>query len=99
MSVVVVGILEIALKLSGPRSLKDKRRILRSLVEKARHDFHVAIAEVDDHDLWGNATIGVSCVTTDPAHAESILGHVVQLCDENPEVEVASVWQEIERRP
>lgn len=94
----IVGTLEISLKLEGTQSLKDKRRILRSLLQRARNDFHVAIAEVDDNDLWGNATLGVACVSTDPGHAESILGHVINLCDEHPEVEVANVLQEIERR-
>jgi len=95
---VVVGSLEIQLKLAGTRSLKDKRRIIRSLMEKSRNEFHVAIAEVDDQDLWGNAALGVACVSNDPIHVESILGQVVNLFDEHPEVEVANVAQEIERR-
>lgn len=90
--------LEVSLNLPGTESLKDKRRILRSAIEKARNEFHVAIAEVDDQDLWGNATLGVACVSNDPLHAESVLGHVVNLFDENPDVEVANVWREIERR-
>ena len=90
--------LEISLKLAGTQSLKDKRRIIRSLAEKARNEFHVAIAEVDDQDLWGNATLGVACVTNDPVHAESVLGHVVKLFEEHPETEVANAWTEIERR-
>lgn len=94
----VVGIMEISLKMEGTESLKDKRRILRSLLERARHDYHVAIAEVDDQDLWGNATLGVSCVSNDAAHVESIMNHVLALIDENVEVEVDNVWREVERR-
>ncbi|MBN9502381.1 MAG: hypothetical protein BGO01_12950 [Armatimonadetes bacterium 55-13] len=94
----VVGIMEISLKMEGTESLKDKRRILRSLLERARHDYHVAIAEVDDQDLWGNATLGVSCVSNDAAHVESIMNHVLALIDENVEVEVDNVCREVERR-
>ena len=53
----VVGVVALDLRLEGCRSLKDKRHLLRGLIEKCRNDFHVAIAEVGDQDLWGNALV------------------------------------------
>ena len=94
----VVGTLELALRLEGCRSLKDKRAILRSLIDRARREFHVAIAETGDLQLWGNATIGVACVSNDPGHAESILQHVVDVFDANPSISVESVVKDIDRR-
>lgn len=93
----VVGSMELQLRLEGCNSLKDKRHVLRSLLERVRHDFNVAIAEVDDHDLWGNATIGVSCVSNDPHHAESILQHVADAFDARPELSLDSATKTIER--
>lgn len=93
----VVGSMEIQLRLEGCHSLKDKRQVLRSLLERVRHDFNVAIAEVDDQDLWGNATIGVSCVSNDAHHAESILQHVADSFDARPELSVESANKTIER--
>jgi uncharacterized protein len=94
---VVVGSLEIQLRLEGCKSLKDKRHVIRSLMDRVRREFNVAIAEVDDHDLWGNSSIGVACVSNDPQHAESILRHVIDAFDASPQVVVDSVEKSIDR--
>ncbi|HVT11364.1 MAG TPA: DUF503 domain-containing protein [Fimbriimonadaceae bacterium] len=93
----IVGSMELQLRLEGCNSLKDKRQILRSLLDRVRRDFNVAIAEVDDQDLWVNATIGVACVTNDAHHAESILQHVADLFDGRPEISVEAASKRIER--
>jgi len=89
--------MEIQLRLDGCESLKDKRRVLRSLIDRMRHDFNVAISEVADQDLWGNATIGVACVSNDARHAESVLQHVLDAFDACPEVSVVSADKRVER--
>jgi len=94
----IVGTLELSLRLDGAFSLKDKRRVLRSLLDHARRDFKVSAAEVDDHDLWNSAIIGVACVSNDSAHAESILQSVIDLFDTHPEVAVESADKHIERQ-
>lgn len=94
----VVGIMQIDLRLEGTASLKDKRHIVRSLIERIRHDFHVAISEVDDHELWGNSVLGVSVVSNDSQHVESICTKVLQAIEDRPDVEIVGHWQEIERR-
>lgn len=90
----VVGTLELSLRLQGCRSLKDKRQILRSLMDKARHEFHVAIAEVGDQQLWGNAVVGVAAVSNNAHQTGSILQHVLDMFDRHPAVEVEGVVRE-----
>lgn len=72
----VVGVCRLTISIAASYSLKDKRRVVKSLVERVRHRFNVAIAEVDDHEVWNSAVIGVACVCTGSAHAEEILAHV-----------------------
>jgi uncharacterized protein YlxP (DUF503 family) len=93
----VVGSMEMQLRLEGCNSLKDKRRVLRSIMDRVRHEFNVAISEVEDQDLWGNATIGVACVSNDARHAESVLQHVVDAFDDYVSVSVVSAAKTIER--
>jgi uncharacterized protein YlxP (DUF503 family) len=93
----IIGSMEIQLRLDGCKSLKDKRRVIRSLIERVRRDFHVSISEVGDQDLWGNASIGVACVSNDSRHAESVLQHVVDAFDASPSVSVDSAEKRIER--
>jgi uncharacterized protein len=51
------------------RSLKDKRMVLRGLKDRARK-FNVGVSEIDHHDLWQRATLGIVTIATDGAHAE-----------------------------
>jgi len=89
--------LEISLRLEGCRSLKDKRQILRSLMDKARREFQVSIAEVGDQRLWGNATIGVASVSNNAQQTESVLQHVLDMIDAVPTVEVEGVQWDLIR--
>ncbi len=73
----VVGTCTIELRLPGNGSLKGKRRVLKSLMAHIRQDFNVAIAEVDAHDVWQTAVLGMACVSTDAGHAHSVLSKAV----------------------
>jgi uncharacterized protein len=94
---VIIASLEMNLRLEGCESLKDKRRILRSLLDKSRNQFHVSIAEVDDHDLWRNACIGVACVSNNAIQAKSVLQQVLELFETAPAVQVDGVVEEVYR--
>lgn len=72
-----VGVCRLSLRLHGVRSLKDKRRISRSLIGLVSNKFNVAVAEVDDNDLWQRLTLGVSCVSNRASHADETLQTVV----------------------
>jgi hypothetical protein len=58
----VVGICTIALHLPHARSLKDKRRILKSLKDRLRSRHNISLAEVDGQDLWQRATLAIAAV-------------------------------------
>lgn len=94
----LVGTLKLHLRLEGCFSLKDKRQILRSILDRARRDFHVSIAEVADHELWNVATIGVACVSNDAGLAEGVLDKVLDLFDSCPNLSVEQSSKEIQRR-
>ncbi len=93
----IVGTLEMHLRIDGSYSLKDKRRVLRSLLDHAQRDFLVSIAEVADHDLWNVATIGAACVSNDSHHAQSVLQKVLDKFDLCTDVSVVSSHIGVER--
>jgi len=90
-----IGTLTLVLYLAEGSSLKDKRQVVKSLVETTRQRFNVSIAEVDDHDLWRRATLGVACVSNDAAHANRVLDKVLDHIESNPAVSVGEVSLEI----
>lgn len=77
MAAMTVGVCRVTLRLPENGSLKGKRQVLKSLTTRLRNKFNVAVAEVDGHDRWQIATIGVSCVSNDARHAREVLDRVV----------------------
>ncbi len=74
----VVGLLTLRIHLPFARSLKDKRQVLRSLKDRLRSHFNVAVAEVEHQELWQRATVGVVSVSADAARAEHVLHNAAE---------------------
>lgn len=92
----IVGVCEITLHLPECHSLKEKRQVIKSVMARTRHQFEVAIAEVDDQDLWQIAKIGVSCVSNSSQHAEEILARVQRYIEETrPDVLISESTSEL----
>jgi hypothetical protein len=83
-----VGILQVVLHVPDAQSLKDKRRIIRGLMDRARARFEVAAAEVDDQDLWQSAVLGFACVSNDARHAAQRMSHLLEWIRESPAARV-----------
>lgn len=62
-------------------SLKSKRRVARSITTRIKNQFNVAVAEIDDNNLWQRLTVGVCCVSNDSAHANETLSRVVSFVE------------------
>ena len=74
----VVGVCTIELELPMVGSLKEKRRILRSIIRRVRNDFNVSMGEVDAQDSWQLAVLAASCISTDAAYAHGLLTKLVK---------------------
>ncbi len=85
----VIGACTVELLIPGNGSLKGKRRVVKSVVARVSREFNVSIAEVGNQDLWQRATLGISCVSTEPDHAHALLTQVVHWIEANrPDVEI-----------
>jgi uncharacterized protein YlxP (DUF503 family) len=73
-----VGIARITFRLHGNQSLKEKRRVVKSLIEKSRHRFNVSVAEVADQDVHQRATIGVAVIGNDGRILNSLLDRIIE---------------------
>ena len=68
-----VGVLKISLRIVGNSSLKDKRRVVKSIITQAKNRFNISVAEVENNDKWQLATIGICCVSNDKRLINDIL--------------------------
>ena len=71
-----VGILRLTLFLPEPGSLKSKRHLLRSAIDRVKAKYNVSIAEVGDNDLWQRSAVGVAAVGNDHAFVNETLDKV-----------------------
>jgi len=76
-----VGVARVTFRLHGNQSLKEKRKVVKSLVEKSRHRFNVSVAEVADQDVHQRATIGISVVGNDSRLLNSLLDRIIEFMD------------------
>jgi uncharacterized protein len=68
-----VGVITFELRLDESHSLKDKRHFVKSLKDRLRGKFNVAVAEIDYQDLWQRGLVACVTVSPDQAHAEVVL--------------------------
>ncbi len=71
-----IGLLTLEIHIPDARSLKDKRQVLRSLKDRLRGQFNVAVAELDHQDVWQRALVGVVTLSNDEHHLRESLDHV-----------------------
>jgi uncharacterized protein YlxP (DUF503 family) len=84
----IVGICSIELFLPESGSLKDKRQVIKSLKDRIKRRFNVAIAEVDDQDLWQKTVLGVACVGNRKDYVNEVLDKVIGAIRGTPSVEI-----------
>ena len=71
-----IAFLTLELRIEGAQSLKDKRQILRSLKDKLRNGYNVAVAELDANDLWQRATVGVVSISGSQDYLQGLMLNV-----------------------
>ena len=77
----IIGVLTLQLHLGEANSLKDKRRILKSLIARIKNRFNVSVSEVGQQDLWQCSTLGISMVSCEQAHVHKVLAAVVNFVE------------------
>jgi len=77
-----VGLLTIEIHIEDAQSLKDKRQVLRSLKDRLRARFNVAVAELAFQDVWQRSRVGVVTISGDAKHLEESLAEIAAASEE-----------------
>ena len=72
-----VGLITLEIFIPDAHSLKDKRQVLRSLKDRLRGHFNVAVAELDHQEVWQRSVVGVVGISSDGHHLEESLQAIV----------------------
>ena len=78
-------------RIAYARSLKDKRMVARSLIDKTRQRFNASIAEVDTLDTYQILTIGIAVVSGETAHAQNSLDEIIRYMEKQTDAELTEV--------
>ena len=91
-----VGHAVVELHLPAVHSLKEKRGLVRPVMEALRDDIGASVAEVAWADSWQRAAIGVAVVARDATGVDRALERVVTLCERDPRVVVTSMVEQVD---
>jgi len=83
----VIGVLETRQRLRASRSLKEKRKVVRSILDRVRARFNVSAAEVEDQDLWQSISLGFAAAGSDSGRVVAELEKVLRLVQTHPDAE------------
>ena len=90
----VIGAIEVRLKVQGARSLKEKRKALKSIKDRISR-MNISIAEIDDHDKWQAATLGLVMVSNDATYINSLADRIIGFLAGENNVEIIFSRREI----
>ena len=87
----------VTIKLYAPwvHSLKEKRMIVKSLIDKTKNKFNVSISEVDEQDVHQTIVLGLACVTGTISHADSMIDSILTYIEYNIDAQIIDVQREI----
>ncbi|MGM0602729.1 MAG: DUF503 domain-containing protein [Bacillota bacterium] len=81
----IIASCKLTLYLPAVSSLKEKRSIIKSLIDKSRNKFNIAVAEVDKNDYWQSAVIGAAAVGNSRRHLESLMDKYINFVESLPD--------------
>ncbi len=89
----VVGISSFELHLPACRSLKGKRKVVKSLVDRIHHRFRVSIAETDFHDLHQRTEITIAIVAQSEHELNEMFDEIRALIDSTAPEAFLTRWE------
>ncbi|MFH0873068.1 MAG: DUF503 domain-containing protein [bacterium] len=93
----IIGTCQVELLIANNRSLKGKRKVIKSIKDRVRSRFNVSIAEVDRQEEWQRATLGIACISNDLGLVDRILTKVVHLIETSSDATLLDYQIEILR--
>ena len=77
------------------KSLKDKRRVIKSLIERLKSRYNISIAEVGLNESWQTSIIGLAYVSNDGRRAQEILSKIIDFIDKDSRLEIIEETSEL----
>ena len=90
----IIGVLTVDLLIQESNSLKDKRQVIKGLLDSIRNKFNVSAAEIGELNIWRRSEVGFTCISNDKKIVNSSLNKVLAVIESEPRIQVESVRME-----
>lgn len=91
----IIGICTCKIFIFNANSLKSKRSVVKSIIEKSKNRFNISIAEVGDNDKWQKSIIAFSTISNEQKVVEETMDKVINFFDSYSEIEIISIKREL----
>jgi uncharacterized protein YlxP (DUF503 family) len=91
----IIGLLTLDLHIPESNSLKSKRMVIKSLIDRIKNKFNVSIAEVDAQDLWQRCVIGIAYVSNETVMINRVFEKIKNVVNNTHSVELIDSTMEL----
>jgi len=91
-----VLLMRITLRASWVHSLKEKRMVVKSLIQRLKNKFNISVGEVGEQDIHQTIVIGITGVCGTPAQVDSTMENVIKFVEDNTDAEIIKIESEEE---
>ena len=81
----------VTVRIPGSKSLKDKRRVVKSIIDRLKAKFNLSVAEIGLQESRRDAEIGCAVVSNDASFTHTVIEAAVRLIESDDRVEVISI--------
>lgn len=90
--------MQFTLRASWVHSLKEKRMIVKSILQKLKNKFNVSVSEIDAQDTHKTIVIGIAGICGNSAQSDSVMENIINFVEENTDAEIIDIQKENIRR-
>ncbi|WP_139904616.1 DUF503 domain-containing protein [Clostridium thermarum] len=76
-------------------SLKEKRMVVNSIIDKVSSKFNVSVSEIENLDMHNSIVLGIACVSNSTSHGNSVIQTVINFIEDNTEAYIVDIATEI----
>ena len=87
-------IMEVTLRASWIHSLKEKRMIVKSIIQKLKNKFNISVTEIENQDIHNTIVIGIAGICANSAQLDSTMEHITTFIEYNTDAEIIDIQKE-----
>jgi uncharacterized protein YlxP (DUF503 family) len=91
-----VLLMRITLRASWVHSLKEKRMVVKSVIQRLKNKFNISVGEVGEQDIHQTIVIGITGVCGTTAQVDSTIENIIKFVESNTDAEIIRIESEEE---